>query len=202
MAFDISQFRTNMAQDGARPSLFDVLVTFPVTIPTSSSLTPGADLTFKAHSSALPGDSIGLISVNYFGREIKLPGVHTFPEFNMVVYNDEDFNILDNLEYWLSTLNAHVANTRDSGYVNSANYSADVTITQYGKAGGVIKQYKLVGAFPNDVSPIEVNWASGDAIEEFTVTWAYQWWEDVPSGSAQGTTDTNAAGPVTQLNVT
>jgi len=33
--------------------------------------------------------------------------------------------------------------------------------------------------FPVDVSPIDVDWAANDTIEEFSVTLAYQWWESV-----------------------
>jgi hypothetical protein len=34
-----------------------------------------------------------------------------------------------------------------------------------------------------DISPIEVDWAANDTIEEYAVTFAYQWWESNPSDS-------------------
>jgi len=31
--------------------------------------------------------------------------------------------------------------------------------------------------FPLDLAPIDLDWGSNDAIEEFTCTFAYQFWE-------------------------
>jgi hypothetical protein len=38
--------------------------------------------------------------------------------------------------------------------------------------------------FPQDVSPIDVDWGSNDTIEEFTITLSYQWWESVADNVA------------------
>jgi hypothetical protein len=43
----------------------------------------------------------------------------------------------------------------------------------------VIKTYKFIGLFPNDLAPIDLDWGNNDAIEEYSVTFAYQWWEAV-----------------------
>jgi hypothetical protein len=68
-------------------------------------------------------------------------------------------------------------------------------VNQFGKNSPdkAIKTYKFVGAFPTDISPIDLDWGSNDAIEEFTVTFAYQWWEST------GTTDSsgNNVDPIT-----
>jgi hypothetical protein len=36
--------------------------------------------------------------------------------------------------------------------------------------------------FPTDITPIDVDWGSNDTIEEFSVTFSYQWWESADSG--------------------
>jgi hypothetical protein len=46
-----------------------------------------------------------------------------------------------------------------------------------GKRGDDLKRYRMIGCFPIDVSPIEMDWGANDTIEEFAVTFAYQWWE-------------------------
>ena len=43
--------------------------------------------------------------------------------------------------------------------------------------GFIAKKYRFVGMFPVDVSPIDLDWGTNDSIEEFSVTFAYQWWE-------------------------
>ena len=44
------------------------------------------------------------------------------------------------------------------------------------KTGDVIKSYNFVGLFPVDISPIDLDWGSNDSIEEYSVTFAYQYW--------------------------
>jgi hypothetical protein len=31
--------------------------------------------------------------------------------------------------------------------------------------------------YPLDLAPIDLDWSSNDTIEEYGVTFAYQWWE-------------------------
>lgn len=181
MPFDVQQFRSTLIYDGARPSLFDVSMSVPPQVAIGNV---NQQITFRARAASLPGDSISSISVNYFGREIKVAGTRSFPEFTITVINDEDFVIRNTFERWMSAINQHVSNVRNPTFLRGdGGYQSDVFISQYGKAGasgsnnGIIKDYGLIGAFPTDLSPIELDWGSGDNIEEFTITFAYQWWE-------------------------
>lgn len=184
MAFNVQDFRASLQFDGARASLFEVTMTFPAIVATGG-LAPGAvggasqQVTFKAKSSSLPGDTISSIPVNYFGREIKVAGTRTFTDWSFVVINDEDFLIRNTFERWMSGVNSHVGNLRMGAMATAPGYQADAFITQFAKTGEPIKTYRMVGAFPVDVSAIDVDWASGDQIEEFSVTFAYQWWESI-----------------------
>lgn len=186
MPFNVQQFRASLATDGARASLFDVQLTFPLAVATGGSA-PGSfgtaqqQVTFRARSSSLPGDTISSIGVNYFGREIKVAGNRSFPDWSFTVINDEDFNLRNTFERWMSGINSHVSNLRlPSMLSGDGGYQQDAFITQYSKIGVPIKTYRLVGCFPTDVSAIDVDWAA-DNIEEFAVTFAYQWWESVVS---------------------
>ena len=38
--------------------------------------------------------------------------------------------------------------------------------------------------FPTDVAQIDLDWGSNDAIEEYTVNFAFQYWETVDRGIA------------------
>jgi len=191
MAFNVQQFRSSLINDGARSALFEVIMTLPPTIGIGAAL--DQEVRFKARATSLPGDSVSSISVNYFGREIKVAGTRTFPDWSITVINDENFRIRNNLEIWMSGLNSHVGNLRSPNLVNNAQYQTDAWVNQYAKSGQIIKQYKIVGLFPTDVAPIDLDWAMGDQIEEFAVTFAYQWWESTPPESPVATTDTGMA---------
>lgn len=192
MPFNVQNFRASLVGDGARASLFDVQMTFPL-IASTGGTAPGVlgtaqqQVTMRARSTTLPGDSVSSIGVNYFGREIKVAGNRSFTDWSFTVINDEDFVIRNAFERWMSGLNSHVSNLRDPSMVSPVGYQQDAFVTQYGKAGNVIKRYKLVGCFPTDVSTIDLDWAA-DNIEEFTVTFAYQWWETLETTDSSTST--------------
>lgn len=175
MAFNVAEFRANMIGDGARPNLFSVSLIFPTTV--TNSTTAGQKLTFMAKTAQLPGSSIGTVPVFYFGREMKFPGNRTFADWTLTIINDEDFVIRNSLENWMNTINSHSGNVRNAAARNSNGYSVDANVIQYGKTGNELKKYKFVGLFPLDLAPIDLDWGSNDAIEEFTCTFAYQFWE-------------------------
>jgi hypothetical protein len=175
MAFNVAEFRANMVGDGARPNLFAVSLVFPTGV--ANGVGAGQKVTFMAKGAQLPGSTVGTVPVFYFGREMKLPGNRTFPDWTLQIINDEDFAIRNGLESWLNTINGHNSNLRGTNAKGPSDYSVDATVTQYGKAGDVIKTYKFVGLFPLDIAPIDLDWGSNDSIEEYSTTFAYQWWE-------------------------
>ena len=73
-------------------------------------------------------------------------------------------------------INSHTLNQRDAAYVSPTSYTSDASVVQYGKSGDTLKKYDFVGMFPVDVSPIDLDWSSNDSIEEYSVTFAYQYW--------------------------
>lgn len=188
MAFKIQEFRSNMYGDGARPNLFEV----SINLPTSgfANIAGGAlnfaeKLRFSCRTAQLPGSTMGQVVQNYFGRELKFAGNRTFPEWTVTVINDEDFLVRNAFEKWMNGLNMHRDNIRHASAYTNLDYTADGEVFQWGKlgdAGGPIKKYKFIGMFPIDVSPIELDWGSNDMIEEYTVTFAYQWWSSEDDG--------------------
>lgn len=183
MAFNIQDFRSRMQFDGARPNLFDCTIQFPVP-GIANGTSASQDFTFMCRAAQLPGSTVNPIPVNYFGRELKFAGNRTFPEWTVTVINDEDFNIRNAFEVWMNNLNSHRNNLRDANYVNTSDYQRDAYVKQYGKTGNVLKSYKIIGLFPIDVSPIELDWAANDMIEEYAVTFSYQWWEQIVADQA------------------
>jgi len=175
MAFNVTDFRANLIGDGARPNLFQVTLTFPTVA--SNGTAAGQQVQFLAKAAQLPGSTIGQVPLYYFGRELKLAGNRTFADWSLQIINDESFTIRKSLESWMNAMNSHAGNIRASGASNLAGYSVDATVSQYGKTGNILKTYKFVGLYPVDLAPIDLDWGSNDTIEEYGVTFAYQWWE-------------------------
>jgi hypothetical protein len=175
MAFNVAEFRANMIGDGARPNLFSVTLSFPTVAENGAAA--AQKTTFMAKSAQLPGSTVGNVPVFYFGRELKFAGNRSFPDWTITVINDEDFLIRNSMESWLNAINSHSGNVRNRAARAASGYTVDALVTQYGKTGENLKTYKFVGMFPLDVAPIDLDWGSNDAIEEYSITFAYQWWE-------------------------
>jgi hypothetical protein len=79
----------------------------------------------------------------------------------------------------MNAINSHAGNVRNTAALGTSGYTVDATVTQYGKTGDELKKYTFVGLFPVDLAPIDLDWGSNDTIEEFSVTFSYQWWEAV-----------------------
>ena len=183
--FRVQDFRAQMNYDGARPNLFHCRLTFPGGV--GGTAIP--QFSFMARASQLPGDTIGVAPQFYFGRELKFAGNRTFAEWTVTVVNDEDYRTRDEFERWMSGINSHVMNRRRPNFIKGdTGYQADGHIEAFGKSGTLIKSYKFVGIFPIDLSPMEMDWGANDTIQEYSVTFAYQWWET-------RTTDTVGSSP-------
>lgn len=193
MAFRVQDFRAQMTFDGARPNLFQCELTFPTL---TAGSTAQNKYTFMARAAQLPGSTVNQVPQFYFGRELKFAGNRMFPEWTVTIINDEDFIIRDAFEKWMSGMNSHVGNLRSTNFVSAdGGYQQDGYVTQYNKDGSLSKRYKFIGMFPIDVSPIELDWGANDTIEEYAVTFAYQWWEWNAGGNG-ATTDAVGANPV------
>jgi hypothetical protein len=177
MAFNVAEFRANLIGDGARPNLFQVSLNFP-TVATNGVLA-GQKATFMAKTAQLPGSTVGTVPLFYFGRELKFAGNRTFTDWTLQIINDEDFTIRNSIESWMNAINSHAGNVRDVGAAGPSGYTVDATVTQFGKTGEPLKAYKFVGMYPLDLAAIDLDWGSNDTIEEYGVTFAYQWWEAV-----------------------
>ena len=167
MAFSVNEFRSQMTGDGARPNLFEVSMPFPSF---SSPANAQTKLTFMCKTAQLPGSTVGVVPVSYFGRELKFVGNRTFADWTISIINDEDFIVRNAFERWMNGINSHNLNVRNPLALAPLGYSVDGDVTQFGKQGNTLKKYRFIGLFPTDVSAIDVDWGSNDTIEEFTVS--------------------------------
>jgi hypothetical protein len=171
MAFNINEIRSQLALGGARNTLFQVTIQNPAN--------GAADIKvpFLVRAAQIPASTLGLIEVPYFGRKIRLAGDRTFADWTVTVINDEDFLIRNAMEQWSNQIQSHQGNLRNFGTASPSAYKAQAQVTQFSKTGQPIRTYTFNGIFPTEVSPIEMDWNATDTIEEFTVTFQYDWWE-------------------------
>ena len=177
MSFNISKFASEALKlGGARPTLFKVQLNQPL-----GGVTNGTNLnslsSFLVQATSIPASTMGRIEVPYFGRKISVAGDRVFDVWNVNVLNDEDFAVRKILEEWHQKINHRTENLNTFNSSAPRNYKSDATVTQYGKDGKEIRQYKFVNMFPLEISAIQLDWNATDTIENFDVTFSYDWYE-------------------------
>jgi hypothetical protein len=113
------------------------------------------------------------------GRAIKLPGNRTYEDLTTTVINDEGYSFRNTIESWMGKLNSHVGNVRADAYMSKlTGYTKSmflVTMKKDGDNDGA--GWEFVNCFPTSLDQIDVNWDPNDAIMEYSITWAYDYWK-------------------------
>lgn len=165
----VDDFKSKLIGGGARPNLFKAIVNFPAYAQGDTELT-----SFMCKGAQLPASVIAQLDVPFRGRQLKIAGDRTFENWTITVINDTGMEVRNAMERWMNGMNEHVNN---AGLSNPTDYQADMAIEQLDKSGNVTKTYTIRGAYPVNVAAIDLSYDSNDAIEEFTVELAYQYWE-------------------------
>ena len=178
MAFTIDKFRSGaLAKGGARANLFEVVISdIDATLMTAAGV---KEFTFACKAAAIPAMAITAVEVPYFGRVVKVPGNKTFDNWSVTIINDEGFAIRNGFEKWVASMGTHIGNIQStaSSALESGLYG-NAEVVHYGKSGTASKlaTYNFVNIFPVSVSEIALGWDANDAVEEFTVEFAYDYW--------------------------
>ena len=191
MGFTINEFRSALTGGGARPNLFAVDIMPPDAL--GNTFDGDKFAPFMVKTTAIPGVNIGPVDVPYMGRIFKVAGNTTFDDWETTLVNDENFAVRKYVEQWAELINGKADNLATSS--NPLDYTGHGRVIQYSKTGKPIREYAMIGCFPTAVAPIELGWDSNDALEEFSVTWAFSWWETIDTTFDEG--DGNAKGGIT-----
>lgn len=173
----ISDFKAQLVGGGARPNQFEIEMTFPgfVTLGTVA----GQKLGFMAMAASLPASNLDVAPAPFRGRVVYTAGERTFDPWSVMILNDTDFVIRNALEQWQQAINNNQTNI---GLTNPSNYQSVASVYQLDRAGNRIKEYDFQGIFPTHVAPIELAMDSNNIVEQFQVTFVYQFWTSNTTG--------------------
>ena len=168
---NINDFKAKLAGGGARPNQFKVTMPFPGYAQVGGEI---EELAFLCKVTQLPAMTVGMVTVPFRGRQIKIAGDRTFADWTITVINDTNFKLRNAFERWQNGINNM---TDGEGLTNPADYQVDAFVDQLDRNGATIKSYTLRGAYPIELAAIELDYGNNDAIEEFQVTFNYQYFE-------------------------
>ena len=168
---NISDFVSKLKGGGARANQFKVTMPFP-----GFAIVGGEteSMAFLCNATSLPASTISEIEIPFRGRPVYIAGDRTFETWETTIINDTDFLVRNAIERWLNGIN----NMSDNeGITNPTDYQVDAFVDHLDRNGNAIKGYTFRGLFPIATSAIDLTYDAATALETFTVTWRYQYWE-------------------------
>lgn len=167
--FNVERFKSALTNGGARPNQFAVQLSFPTYVSGQSIAVARAP--FLVNIAELPGQTVNPAIVQYRGREVKFTGDRIFAPWTITVLNDAEMSIRNAVEQWMNGMEDSAAKF---GRLQPSEYQRDLDVLQLDRNGNILKSYKLVNAFPVDLSPVALDFGANDQISQFTVTFQYQ----------------------------
>ena len=170
--FQVESFMSRLKGGGARPNLFQCSISSAPSIVSSSSFN---SFSFMCKGAALPASTVGTIEVPYQGRALKIAGDREFAALSTTIINDEGFEQRNALEKWMNAFSSMKNNIATVKIGDRAKYTAEMSVTTFKKDGTEDQVVNYIDCWPSTVSTIDLSWDSTNAIQEYTVTWEYEY---------------------------
>ena len=191
MAFELSDFRSALNFGGARPSLFEFFIT---SAPVQAA--EDANIQMYCNVSELPPLTLTPIERQYMGRTVKIPGDLVFADLTTTIINTVSYNVRNGIEQWMEIINS----TKDNVNVLAQSFGGlstlgdfgqgEASLIHYQQGGPKTMTYKFVDIWPTNISEIALSYDTASDIEQFDVTWAYNYYTlqggTVASNNVQG----------------
>jgi len=103
-----------------------------------------------------------------------------FGDLSTTIMNTEKYPIRDMVDEWMDGINTHVGNI---SYSDNASWQGTVTLTQYSKEGKSLMVYTFEDCWPQTVSEIALSYDTASDIEQYDVTWAYNYYTSLKGKS-------------------
>ena len=174
----IEDFKAVLQGGGVRPTMFQVELTFPGDV-TGDPNQATNDGTFLIKAASLPAANIGQIQIPFRGRQLKVSGDRTFEDWQVRVINDDTFRLRKAFEEWSEKI-------QNFNYALGANrleqYFSTAIVRQLDRDGSQLRAYQFEGIWPITVSSIDLDFDSRDAAEDYSVTFAVQYYSAIDAG--------------------
>jgi hypothetical protein len=196
----ISMFKSALATGGARANQFEMYITPPASI--GFTWTPQAQDFILCKGASLPASSIADVPVQYRGKTVHFAGERTYAPWTVTFFNTLDettpaLALRNFFEEWQTYIQSY---SNISGSVLHDTYTATIDVNQLDRLDNIAHSYKFINAFPTEISEIALAYETENAIEEFTVTFTYDYFVSTATSSTEtdaATVETNTTAMIT-----
>ena len=165
----LGSFTSALPYGGARPSLFE----FQITAAPSAVDSSLSSVSLYCNVSEIPPLTLTPIERQYFGRTVKIPGDLVFADLTTTIINTETYNVRNELETWMEFINGTISNESQA----AADFGTGTAkLIHYQKDGEKTMTYTFEDCWPTAISEIALSYDTASDIEQFDVTWAYNYY--------------------------
>ena len=210
MAFNVSDFKSNIVGDGSRgiskQSHFELVVNLPGKILLSDrSQRAYNNLRFRIESAEIPGRAIQITNHRHlgYGLQSKMGYDVTYPDVQITLLCGADLGEKSLFHAWQSSIvgnhsrNDDIRRHQSVGYYN--DYTAPVGIIQYDDTGKPVYALGLAEAFPSTINSLPLSWTAED-LHRLTVTFSFKHFIESDEPAAGRGASRNAAGAALTIN--
>jgi len=185
---NINEFKNVLLNGGARANQFRVHLQFPAWV--TGAIEAARQGQFLCKAAQLPQSTIADIPVQYRGREVHVAGERTYQPWTITAYQDTNFILRNNMEVWQNGIQNYTATT---GRTAPSDYQVQMRVDQLDRNGASIKSYTFVDAYPIEVGVVALDYATGNDIETFDVTFQYNYFESNTTKATGGSFGANVS---------
>ena len=154
----------------ARPNQFQIHINFPAAV--SGGLNANRAALYLTCQGSIPQSTIEDIQIMFRGKQYHEAGERTYSPWTCQIYNGTDFKVRSALERWSHTI---LAAESTAGNDRPRDYKQNVEIKHLDRNGHVLRTYTLIGAYPQEVGEIQLDFSQGNTIEQFSCTFVYDY---------------------------
>ena len=210
MAFNVSDFRSNIIGDGSRgiskQAHFELIINLPRKITLSNrSQSAFSSLRFRVESAELPGRSIQTSNYKHMGYGLtsKIGYDVTYPDISLTMLCGADLGEKSLFHAWQSSVvgnhsrNQDIRRHQSLGYYD--DYTASIGLIQYDDTGEAAYALGLAEAYPILINSLPLTWGSED-LHRLTVQFTYKHFVETDEPAAGRGASLNTAGAALTIN--
>lgn len=161
---------------------------------------------FTIKAAQVPASTVGVIEVPFRGRMLKIAGDRTFEPWTITIHNDTTYILRSYFERWMEAIQLYDENATEFDYgefpgadPQYLKYMAPMRVSQLDRRGNAVRSYDFIDVWPSNISAIDLDYGSNDAIEEYTVELQVQYWRPLTVGGGQNQNAQNTASTLVEL---
>lgn len=171
----------SLVPDFARPTKYWVSIGVPKIMQSNSLSVRMKDIELMCSAASFPGLQFSTSETRLKGPMRKIPYDQIYNDLSLTFYNSSVFLEREYFSTWANS----IFDQETKNFEFYEDYISSITILQFANSGDYVYGVELEEAYPVDLGQIDLGYDQTDAIETFTVQFAYRTWKQIEIDSLE-----------------